>query len=181
MANDVTQLLHDWRQGREEAIHQLLEIIHQELHQLASQHMRSERPDHTLQATALVNEAFVRLMGADVDWHDRQHFMAMASKMMRRVLVDHAKAKNAHKRQAQSGAMTFDEGLCVDPHNFEDVLLADDLLQKLAAFDERASRMLEMSIFGGLSQPDIAAVEEVSLSTVERELRVAKAWVNQQR
>lgn len=181
MDKNVTQLLSDWQDGRETALHQLLDIVHDELHRLASRHMRNERQNHTLQATALVNEAVVRLLGADVDWSDRQHFMAIASKMMRRVLVDHAKAKNAGKRQAQSEAMSFDEAIVVDPSSFEDVLMVDDLLTKLGEFDERAARVLEMSLFGGLSHPDIAAIESVSVSTVERELRVAKAWVNQQR
>lgn len=181
MSNDVTRLLNDWRQGQETALHQLMDIIHEELHRLANHHMKSERSNHTLQATALLNEAFMRLMGADVDWTDRQHFMAMASKMMRRVLVDHAKTKNAHKRQAQNSAMTLDEAICVDPNSFEDVLIVDDLLTKLAVFDARAGRVLELSLFGGLSQSDIAEIEVISLSTVERELRVAKAWVNQQR
>ncbi len=181
MDGNVTQLLNDWQKGGESALHQLMDVVHDELHRLASRHMRSERHNHTLQATALVNEAVVRLMGANVNWNDRQHFMAIASKMMRRVLVDHAKAKNAEKRQAEAGAVSIDDAIVVDPENFEDVLVVDDLLTKLAAFDERASRVLELSLFGGVSHPDIAALEGVSLSTVERELRVAKAWINQHR
>ncbi|WP_281558040.1 ECF-type sigma factor [Thalassomonas sp. RHCl1] len=173
----ITQTLHHWRYGNQAAKLELDDLIVQELHRLARAYMARENTSHTLQATALVNEVFLRLAQVDVDWQDKKHFMAIAAKTMRRILVDHAKRKNAQKRVSLQDQMTFDEDSLPHHQATEELIVLDDLLHKLTAFDERACNMLELSIFGGLTHPEVADVTGLSLSTVEREIRVAQAWL----
>ena len=133
---------------------------------------------HSLQATALVNEAYVRLVdGTLVEWHDRAHFLAVAARIMRRILVDHARARGARKRGGGDARVTFDEGLVVTDDARENFVALDDALEALAKFDERKSRVVELRFFGGLSVEDTAAVLKVSVDTVMRDWRLAKAWL----
>ena len=181
--SDVTQLLSSWNKGEVDALHELSPLVNAQLHQLAVTFMNRENRNHTLQATALVNEAFIKLSGAKVEWKNQVHFIAVAAKIMRRVLVDHAKAKKSQKRHTEGEKLNIDSipELSNDSMLLEDIVMVDELLEKLAEFDQRASQVLEFSIFGGLSNPEIAKTMNVSLSTVERELRIAKAWVNKSR
>ena len=140
--------------------------------------MAGERVGHSLQATALVNEAYVRLVdGAVVDWHDRAHFLAVAARIMRRILVDHARARGARKRGGGDARVTFDEALVVTTEARENFVALDDALEALAKFDERKSRVVELRFFGGLSVEETAAVLKVSVDTVMRDWRLAKAWL----
>jgi len=140
--------------------------------------MAGERVGHSLQATALVNEAYVRLVdGTVVEWHDRAHFLAVAARIMRRILVDHARARGARKRGGGDARVTFDEALVVTAEAREDFVALDDALEALAKFDERKSRVVELRFFGGLSVEETAAVLKVSADTVMRDWRLAKAWL----
>jgi RNA polymerase sigma factor (TIGR02999 family) len=143
--------------------------------------MAGERVGHSLQATALVNEAFVRLVGGQaVAWHDRAHFLAVSARVMRRILVDHARARRYQKRGGDAVRVTFDEELVVAAEPGEDFVALDDALEALAKFDERKSRVVEMRFFGGLSVEETAAVLEVSPATVMGDWRLAKAWLKRE-
>jgi RNA polymerase sigma factor (TIGR02999 family) len=140
--------------------------------------MAGERAGHSLQATALVNEAYVRLVdGTVVEWHDRAHFLAVAARIMRRILVDHARARGARKRGGGDARVTFDEALVVIAEPREDFVALDDALEALAKFDERKSRVVELRFFGGLTVEETASVLKVSPDTVMRDWRLAKAWL----
>jgi RNA polymerase sigma factor (TIGR02999 family) len=140
--------------------------------------MAGERVGHSLQATALVNEAYVRLVdGTAVDWHDRAHFLAVAARIMRPILVDHARARGARKRGGGDARVTFDEALVVTAEARENFVALDDALEALAKFDERKSRVVELRFFGGLSVEETAAGLKVSVDTVMRDWRLAKAWL----
>jgi RNA polymerase sigma-70 factor, ECF subfamily len=156
----------------------LIPLVHQELHQIARRCMAGERVGHSLQATALVNEAYVRLVdGTVVEWHDRAHFLAVAARIMRRILVDHARGRGARKRGGGDARVTFDEALVVTAEARENFVALDDALEALAKFDERKSRVVELRFFGGLSVEETAAVLKVSVDTVMRDWRLAKAWL----
>jgi RNA polymerase sigma-70 factor (ECF subfamily) len=156
----------------------LIPLVHQELHQIARRCMAGERVGHSLQATALVNEAYVRLVdGTVVEWHDRAHFLAVAARIMRRILMDHARARGARKRGGSDARVTFDEALVVTAEARENFVALDDALEALARFDERKSRVVELRFFGGLSVEETAAVLKVSVDTVMRDWRLAKAWL----
>jgi RNA polymerase sigma factor (TIGR02999 family) len=143
--------------------------------------MAGERAGHSLQATALVNEAYVRLVdGKAVEWHDRAHFLAVAARVMRRILVDHARARHYQKRGGHAVKVTFDEALVVAKEPGQDFVALDDALEALAAFDERKSRVIEMRFFGGLSVDETASVLNVSPDTVMRDWRLAKAWLRRE-
>ncbi|MCO7223144.1 ECF-type sigma factor [Pleionea sp. CnH1-48] len=176
----LTQALSEWRQGNVSTKNELDTTLINELHRLARDYMRRENAGHTLQATALVNEAFLRLAETDIDWHDKKHFMAVASKTMRRILVDHAKSKNSHKRRMNKESVTFDDEVIPYHQAMDELIMLDDMLVKLSTFDERASAMLELSLFGGLTHPEIADVTDVSIATVERDIRAARAWLKSQ-
>ena len=156
----------------------LIPLVHQELHQIARRCMAGERVGNSLQATALVNEAYVRLVdGQSVEWQDRAHFLAVSARVMRRILVDHARARHAQKRGGGGVRVTFDEALVVTDEPRQDVVALDDALEALAKFDERKSRVVELRFFGGLSVEETAAVLDVSPDTVMRDWRLAKAWL----
>jgi RNA polymerase sigma factor (TIGR02999 family) len=174
---EVTRLLVRWRDGDEAALEQLMPLVYDELRRLAERYMRSERPDHTLQATALVHEAYVRLAGVDVAWEDRIHFLSLAARMMRRVLVDHAKSGRRKKRGGGAAKVTLDDIELASPAPTSDLLALDDALTRLAAIDERKARAVELHFFGGLTYDETAAALGVSAATVDRDLRMAKAWL----
>ena len=143
--------------------------------------MAGERPGHSLQATALVNEAYLRLVDAKaVAWHDRAHFLAVAARVMRRILVDHARARYAQKRGGPAMRVTFDEALVVTSESRDDFVALDDALDALAKFDERKSRVIELRFFGGLTVEETASVVEVSAETVIRDWQLAKAWLRRE-
>ena len=173
----VTVLLHRWREGDESALSQLMPLIYDELKRLARGLMKGERSDHTLQATALIHEAYVRLAGADLPIKDRNHFLSLSARAMRRVLVDHARARGRDKRGGGGQKITLVEASAVVPGSAERLVEIDDALERLKGLDERKYRALEMSIFGGLQHAEIAQVLGVSVPTVERDLRTARAWL----
>ena len=166
-----------WRGGDEAALEQLVPLVHQELHRIARGCMRGERAGHSLQATALVNEAYLRLIGAQqVDWQNRVHFLAVSARLMRRILVDFARAKNYQKRGGGAQAVTLDEALVVvEPGR--DLIAIDEALDALAKMDERKAKVVEMRFFGGLTVEETAAALGVSPDTVMRDWRLAKAWL----
>ena len=177
----VTALLLKWGQGDEGALERLIPLVHHELHQIARRCMADERAGHTFQATALVNEAYLRLVDAnDVAWHDRTHFLAVAARMMRRILVDHARTRLAQKRGGGAAQVTFDEGLVVSNEPRADFVALDDALKTLETFDERKSRVVELRFFGGLSVEETASALKVSPATVMGDWRLAKAWLQRE-
>ena len=175
---DVTTLLQAWRAGDPRAIEELLPLIHSELRALAGHFMRHERPWHTLQSTALVNEAYLRLVAKqEVDWQDRAHFFALASREMRRVLVEHARARKAEKRGG--GALTIplhEQDAAALPKDVE-LLALDEALQCLEAVDRQQAKIVELRYFGGLTVEEMSLVIGVSTATVERKWRSARAWL----
>jgi RNA polymerase sigma factor (TIGR02999 family) len=174
-------LLLKWGQGDQGALDRLIPLVHDELHRIARRCMAGEHVGHSLQATALVNEAFVRLVdGKAVQWHDRAHFLAVSARVMRRILVDHARAKQYLKRGGHAARVTFDEGLLVTSEPGADFVALDDALHALSRFDERKSRVIEMRFFGGLSVDETAAVLNVSPATVMGDWRLAKAWLKRE-
>jgi RNA polymerase sigma factor (TIGR02999 family) len=175
----ITSLLHAWQEGDEAALSALADEVYDELHRIAARIFSNERLGHTLQPTALVNEAFINLVNADVTWQDRAHFFALSARMMRRVLVDHVRSRNAQKRGGGSVPVTLNEEL-VSAGDYDERLEAlDAAITELAAVDERKARLVEMQIFGGLSFREMSAVSGLSSSTLDRELRTAKAWLQQ--
>ncbi len=173
----VTGLVRQWSGRNGRALDELLPLVYRQLHELAARCMRGERPDHTLRATALVNEAYLRLADADLELQDRIQFYAVAARVMRRILVDHARSLNSEKRGRRVEKMPFDEALYVGPKMDESVMALDDSLKLLAAYDQRKSDVVEMIYFGGLSYGETAMALNVSESTVHRELKLAKAWL----
>ena len=174
----VTGLLQAWSAGNANAQEELLPLVYKELRRRAAGHLRRDRRDHTLQPTALVHEAYLRLVGQrDVDWQSRTHFFALASRMMRRILVDHARARAAAKRPDEALRVTLDGSLAsIDPRGC-DLLMLDQALTELAHLDQRQESIVELCYFGGLTEMEVAGELSVSRSTVARELRSAKAWL----
>lgn len=171
-------MLLQWGKGDEAALERLVPLVHRELHQIARRCMAKERAGHSYQATALMNEAYLRLIdGASVAWQDRAHFYAVCARIMRRILVDHARARNYQKRGGGVVLVTFDEALVVATEPSQDFEALDDALLALAQFDERKSRVIELRFFGGLTVEETATVLNVSADTVHRDWRLAKAWL----
>ena len=176
---EVTQLLLAWREGDEAALEKLLPLVYDELHRLAARYMRRESPGHTLQTSALVNEAFIRLIDQQqVQWQNRAHFFGIAAQLMRRILLDHARGQARGKRGGGVHRVSFDEGAIVSEQRAAELIALDDALNALAAFDSRKSRIVELRFFGGLSNEEVTEVMGMSLRTVEREWRKAKAWLH---
>ncbi len=176
--SDITVLLGAWRAGDKAAFDRLVEALYRELHRIARLYMARERPGHSLQPTALVNEAYVRLIDAQrVDWQNRDHFLGVAARQMRRVLVDMARARGYQKRGGDAVRISFDEALPVMREPGRDLVALDDALKALAAVDERKARVVEMRFFGGLSVEQSAHALGVSVETVMRDWKVAKAWL----
>jgi len=177
-AANPTTLLLAWGRGDETALDQLIPLVHDELRRLARRHMAGERPGHTLQASALVNEAYLRLIEVNqVRWQNRAHFFAMASRVMRRILVDAARARGFQKRGGGAEKVSLDEALLVSGEPRQDLIALDDALNALAAFDLRKSQIVEMRFFGGLSVEETAEALHVSADTVMRDWRLAKVWL----
>lgn len=181
-SNQVTQLLLDWSRGNRAALDQLMPLVYQELRKLASGYLRSERPDHTLQPTALIHEAYLRMIGHDMpEWQSRAHFFGVAARLMRQILVEHARTRHAVKRGGDQQKISLDDAPQVFAHGDAAELLAlDHALTKLAAFDERRSRILEMRAFGGMSVEETAQALGLSDRTIKREMRLAQAWVRRE-
>ena len=174
----MTALLVDWRGGDGSAVEKLLPLVHAELRHIAKRHMAGERPGHVLQATALVNEAYLRLVDVRrVEWQDRAHFFAMAARLMRRVLVDVARAQKNQKRGGALHRVTFDQNLQVASETPEDVIAIDEALRSLAGQYERKSQVVELRFFGGLSVEETAEVLKISQETVMRDWKFAKNWL----
>jgi RNA polymerase sigma-70 factor, ECF subfamily len=197
MQQPVTQLLAQWRDGDERAFAQLSALMYEELRQLAQRHLRRERSDHTMQKTALVNEAFMRLVGQQaVDWQSRAHFIGLASKLMRRVLVDYARARLADKRGGGVGVLSLEEMAAPEPdeapdttptalqhldaHTQEEVSAIDQALQRLEQIDARQAQIVEMRYFGGLTVEQTAEAIGISAATVKREWTLARAWLRRE-
>jgi len=176
----VTQLLQQWGSGNKAALDELMPVVYEQLRKLAGRCLRAERPDHTLRATALVNEAYLRLVDADVAWQDRVHFFAVSARLLRRILVDHAKAHNREKRGGGAEKISLDEAVLVGPQATGGIVELDEALQRLATHDQRKSELIELLFFGGLTYDETAAALNISPATVHRELKMAKAWLHRE-
>src|SRR5690242_19718624 len=177
-SDEVTRLLRDWSSGDAAALNQLAPLVYDELHRIAANFLRGERPGHTLQATALVHEAYIRLIEQDQpEWHSRAHFTAVAAHYMRQILVDHARKRNAAKRGSGDIVVSLDEVVPYAADRSESLLALDDALNELAAAAPDKCRIIEMHFFGGMTHEEIATVLSVHVNTVARQLRVAQAWL----
>lgn len=180
MTDTVTQLLQKSTSGNRNALDELLPLVYDELKRVASRQLASERKNHTLQATALVHEAYLRLIGQNsVDWQNRLHFFSLAAEMMRRILVNHAIAKKAEKRGSGAMTISLDE---IEVESFPqkqdvDLVLLDEALRELSRYDAQQAKIVELKFFGGLTNEEIANVLDISDSTIKREWRSAKAWL----
>jgi RNA polymerase sigma factor (TIGR02999 family) len=175
----VTRLLQQWRDGDAEALEELAPLVYAELRRLALSHLRRERPNHTLQPTELVHEAFVRLIRQDTpDFQNRAHFMAIAAGHMRQILVDHARRRGRLKRGGATIMVPLEDDAAAAPAAPIDLVDLDDALAALTAFDGRKARIIEMHFFGGMRFEDIAAVLDVHINTVARDARLARAWLH---
>jgi RNA polymerase sigma-70 factor (ECF subfamily) len=176
----VTQLLRAWSEGDEAALEQLVPLVETELHRLARAYMRRERKDHTLQATALVNEVFLRFaQPTTLRWQDRAHFIGIAARLMRRVLIDHARSRGSRKRGG-GNQVPLDEAQLVTPELAIDVIAVDSALEAFAKIDPRKSQIVELRFFGGLTVEETADVLGISVETVKRDWRVAKLWLSRE-
>jgi RNA polymerase sigma factor (TIGR02999 family) len=174
----VTELLQAWSQGDQASLEKLTPLVYQELHRLAQKYMGGERADHTLQATALVHEAYLRLIDASqMRWQNRAHFFAVSAQLMRHILVDFARAHRSVKRGGDAERISLDEALVIAQEQHGDLLALDVALSSLASVDERKSRVVELRFFGGLSVEETAEVLKVSPDTVMRDWRLAKLWL----
>src|SRR5712692_10387036 len=175
---EVTQLLVDWGNGDKAALDRLTPLVHEELHRLAHRHMRLERPNHTLQTTALVNEAYVRLVDQrNLHWKNRAHFFSIASRLMRRILVDLARAHKRAKRGGGAPQVSLDEAAMVSSERAAELVALDEALTTLAAIDQRKSQVVELRFFGGMSVEETAEALRVSPVTIKRDWSTAKAWL----
>jgi RNA polymerase sigma factor (TIGR02999 family) len=174
---NFTQLLTEWRSGQPQALERLTPLVYEELRRLARGYMRAERGSHTLQATAVVHEAFLRLIQANVALQDRGHFFALASRLMRRVLVDHAKSRSRIKRQASGREQTGDGTDETIPRLDVDVIALDDALESLLQLEPRLAQVIELHYFGGMTYDEIAQAMGASAATVHRDIRLARAWL----
>lgn len=175
---EVTRILTAMREHRGEAAPQLFQLLYDELRRLAQHHFQKERPDHTLQATALVHEAYLRLISMDQDWRSRTQFFALASAAMRRVLVDHARAKHAAKRPGSQRKVDLDEALLLCRQSYDDLIALDLALERLSQLDPRQTRLVELRYFGGLTLEETAEALGVSSITVQRDWVIAKSWLH---
>jgi RNA polymerase sigma factor (TIGR02999 family) len=177
-ATQITQLLQSWSQGDKSAIDQLIPLVYDELHRMARRYMSTEKPGHTLQATALVNEAYLRLVDASqANWQNRTHFFAVSAQVMRRILVDWARSRQAAKRGNDMPMLELDESLAVPMQTGANVVDVDDALKALALVDPRKSQIVELRFFGGLTGEETAEVLKISKETVNRDWKLAKSWL----
>ena len=179
--NEVTIYLREYQNGNRDALDKLFPLVYDELRRLAANRLRGERADHTLQATALVHEAYMRLVEQhSADWQNRAHFFGLAAEMMRRILVNHAVKNNADKRFGNQTRLALDEMVDFTQGQDVNLILLDEALTKLAAFDPKQAKIVELKFFAGLTNEEIAEVIGVSDSTIKREWRIAKAWLHEQ-
>lgn len=180
--SQVTRLLLDWQEGNKDALDQLMPLVYQELHKLAAGYLRREQKAQTLQPTVLLHEAYVRMVEQELPrWESRAHFFGVAARLMRQILVDHARTRNAFKRGGEFQKISLDDAAPVFSHNDSAALLSlDSALIKLAAFDERKARVLEMRAFGGMTATETAVALGVSEPTVKRDMRMAQAWLRRE-
>jgi RNA polymerase sigma factor (TIGR02999 family) len=177
---EITRLLNKWADGDDSAGDALTPLVYDELRRLAARIFRSERSGHTLQPTALVHEAYARLVDVEVSWQDRAHFYSLAARMMRRLLVNHANARNAQKRGAGAVRVTLNESGTPSPDADADLLELDEALTALAKIDARKAELIQLQYFGGLSFREMEEVTGLSSSTLDRDLRLARAWLKDQ-
>lgn len=178
---EVTQLLLAWSDGDESALERLIPLVYEELRRLAHRYMAGERAGHMLQTTALVNEAYLRLVDSSrVRWQNRAHFFAISAQLMRRILVDYARSRNYRKRGGQMRQVSFDEASIVSARRGEDLVALDDALKALADIDRRKSQVVELRFFGGLSVDETAEVLKISPDTVMRDWRLSKVWLKRE-
>jgi RNA polymerase sigma-70 factor (ECF subfamily) len=177
-SHEVTGLLQAWSEGDEEALQKLVPLVYQQLHRAAQHYMAAERSGHSLQATALIHEVYLRLVDVrGIDWQNRTHFFAVCAQLMRRILTDFARSRNYQKRGGAAPHVSFDDALLVSSEPHADLVALDDALTRLALVDQRKSRVVELRFFGGLSIEETAEVLKVSNETVMRDWRLAKAWL----
>jgi RNA polymerase sigma factor (TIGR02999 family) len=177
-SHDITQLLRAWGSGDEGAVEKLTPLVYKELHRLAHRYMAREAPGHTLQTTALIHEVYLRLVNVrELNWQDRAHFFAVCARLMRHILTDFARSRRYIKRGAGAPHVSLDEGLTVSRQLPTDLVALDDALKALAKVDPRASQVVELRFFGGLSAEEAAEVLKISAETVTRDWRMAKAWL----
>lgn len=178
---EVTRLLLDWSKGDRAALDQLMPVVYRELHKIATAYLRGERTEHTLQPTALINEAYLRLTHQSFpEWEGRKHFYGVAAQLMRQVLVEHARSHGAAKRGGGVAKLSLDEALDCSRDQAAALVQLDDALTTLATFDERKARVIELRYFGGLSVEETAGVLDLSVATVGREQRLAQAWLHRE-
>ena len=178
--DDITLLLHEWEKGDRAALDKLVPVVYRELRRLARHYMNNERPDHTLQTTALVNEAYLRLVHYEkMHWQNRAHFLAVAAQAMRRILVEHARAHQFAKRGGGAQSMSLEEAPVLSAQPAHDIMALDEAMQELESMDPRKYQIVEFKFCGGLSTEETAEVVGISTATVEREWRAAKAWLYQ--
>ena len=181
MTGNITQLLSDYKEGKKDALDELFPLVYNELRRLAASRLRNERPNHTLQPTALVHEAYMRLVEQhSADWQNRAHFFGLAAEMMRRILVNHAVKNNADKRFGNQTRLALDEIVDFTQGTDVNLILVDEALTELAKFDPKQAKIVELKFFAGLTNEEIAEVLGVSDSTIKREWRIAKAWLHDQ-
>jgi RNA polymerase sigma-70 factor, ECF subfamily len=173
----VTELLKAMRAGDGQAAEDLLPLVYAELHRLAKAYMRRERPDHTLQATALINEAYLRLVGEDIDWNSRAHFVGLAAHVMRRVLVDYARTRNAEQRGGGLSRVEMQDELAISPQQLDEVAELDEALTRLEKKSPRQARVVELRYFGGLSVEQIATLLEIAPRSVKRDWALARIYL----
>lgn len=181
-AQEITILLREWNEGRGEAIDRLLPLVYNELHKQARRYLRRERQGHTLQTTALINEAYIKLIGQNnVEWESRDHFFAIAAKMMRRILVDHARTKHREKRGGNDVKLPLDDAIhiAVDERDV-DLIALDEALNRLEKLDEQQARIVELRYFSGLSLEQTAEALKISRATTARDWAMAKAWLHRE-
>ena len=175
---DITQLLRDWGRGEKSALDRLMPVVYNELRRIARNFMRRQNPGHTLQTTALVNEAFLNLVDSSrVNWQSRTHFFAIAAQLMRRVLVDAARRRNSRKRGGDHLRVTFDDGVDIGSESNTDLVALDEALTRLFELNPRHGRIVELKYFGGLTEEQISHMLDISERTVRRDWTLAKAWL----
>jgi RNA polymerase sigma-70 factor (ECF subfamily) len=173
----VTVLLHEWRAGSKDALDRLIPLVYDQLHRIAKRSMHNQAGEYVLRPTAVIHEAYLKMLGANIDFRDRAHFFAVSAQMMRRILLDWAKANTSQKRGGPAAKISLDEASVVGVADPETLILLDLALQRLANFDQRKASLVEMIFFGGLTYDEAAEALQVSAVTVHRELKMAKAWL----
>ncbi len=176
-AQNVTVLLHAWRAGEPDAYGQLISIVYPKLRHMALRCMRGSAAHETLNATSLVHEVYLKILGAELPWQDRVHFFAVSARVMRQILVDHARGRNRHKRGGSAAKISIEDAVVISPAAEERLLDLDEALENLAQIDKRKADLVELLYFGGLNQHEAAEALGISEATVQRDLKMAKAWL----